>query len=97
MMGGACVAPWHTTVVEAAIYAAIVVAVAGVVVLPSLIAPHLKRTVALVLLVVAVAAMAAAYGYTGWKDLLMPLAVTVLSGGIAFWWICSRKSPHEAQ
>ena len=97
MMGGACVAPWHTTVVEIAIYVAIVLAVAGLVILPSLIAPHLKRIVALVLLLAALAVVTAAYIVTGWKDLLMPLAVTALTGGTAFWWIWSRTSPHDAR
>ena len=44
MIGGACVEPWHTGVVEAVIYVGLVLAAAGLVVLISLIAPALKRS-----------------------------------------------------
>jgi hypothetical protein len=91
MVGGACVEPWHTTAVEASIYTAIVLAVLGLVILPSLIAPQLKRTVAVVAFLGAIAAAGAAYFMTAWAEMLLPLVVTVLSGGIGILWVWSRS------
>jgi hypothetical protein len=91
MVGGACVEPWHTTAVEASIYTAIVLAVLGLVILPSLIAPQLKRTVAVVAFLGAIAAAGAVYFMTAWAEMLLPLVVTVLSGGIGILWVWSRS------
>lgn len=90
MVGGACVEPWHTTAVEASIYTAIVPAVLGLVILPSLIAPQFKRTVAVAACLGAIAAAGAAYVMTAWADLLLPLVVTVMSGGVGILWVWSR-------
>jgi hypothetical protein len=91
MVGGACVEPWHTSAVEASIYTAIVLAVLGFVILPSLIAPQLKRTVAVVAFLGATAVVGAAYFMTAWADMLLPLVVTVMSGGIGILLIWSRS------
>lgn len=91
MVGGACVEPWHTTAVEASIYTAIVLAVLGLVILPSLIAPQLQRAVAVVAGLAAFAAAGAAYFMTAWADLLVPLVVTVMTGGVGVLWVWSRS------
>lgn len=91
MVGGACVEPWHTTAVEASIYTAIVLAVPGLVILPSLIAPQLKRAVAVVAFLAAIAVVGAAYFMTAWADMLLPLVVTVISGGMGILWVWIRS------
>jgi hypothetical protein len=90
MVGGACVEPWHTTAVEAAIYTGLVVAVLALVILPAMLAPQYKRAVAVVLFVAAVSVTAAAWIMTTWAEMMMLVAVTVLTGGIALGWVWSR-------
>lgn len=91
MVGGSCVEPWHTSVVETTIYVAAAVCMAGLVILPALIAPQLQRTVAVLLFLAAVGCIAAAFVLTGWPDLLRPLLVAVPVGALALWWIWSRR------
>jgi hypothetical protein len=95
MAGGACVEPWHTTAVEASIYIGVGLAALGVVVLPSLIAPQLKRTISIVAFGAATGVTVAAYFRTGWADLLMLVAVAVVSGGIGLWWVWSRRLSND--
>jgi hypothetical protein len=86
MVGGACVEPWHTSAVEAAIYAAVGLATLGIVVLPALIAPQLKRSVAVVGFA-AVLAMAAAVRFRfGWSGLLIPSLIALACGTVALIW-----------
>ncbi|HEX7036818.1 MAG TPA: hypothetical protein VF210_13660 [Pseudomonadales bacterium] len=91
LIGGSCVEPWHTSVVEAAIYGAVAVCVAGLVILPARIAPQLQRTVAVLLFLAAVGCAGAAFVLTGWADLLRPLLVAVPVGALALWWVWSRR------
>jgi len=95
MVGGACVEPWHTSAVEASIYLGVIVAALAVVILPAMIAPTFKRTVAVILFLTAVSVAAAPYMLTTWTELLRPLAAAVLSGAAALWWVWSRRKSNE--
>lgn len=100
MVGGSCVEPWHTTVVELAFYAATVLAAAGVVILPAIVAPRLKRSVAVTAFVLAVgsaiAVHVAAYRGLGWSELLTPVIVVAAIGAAAVWWVCARRSANAS-
>jgi hypothetical protein len=95
MVAGACVEPWHTGVVEASVYAAVVLAALGLVAVPTLIAPALKRTVAVLGFLLASTVVVAGYYLTGWADLLGPLAVTIVSAGLALAWVWIRRRPAD--
>lgn len=91
MVGGACVAPWHTGIVEMSIYAAVALGATSMVAVPALVAPSYHRTVALIGLTLAVGLTATAYLQTSWPDLLPPLGITAAIGGVTLAWICVRR------
>jgi hypothetical protein len=95
LVGGACVAPWHTSAVEASMYVAIALAALGVVVLSGLIAPRLKRTVPTIAFAAVVGTMAAPWALTNWDGLLLPLAIATASGGIGLWWVWPGRAPGK--
>lgn len=90
MVGGACVEPWHTSIVEAAIYIGAVAAAAGLVVLPAMVAPHFKRAVGAFGLAALLGGSGYAYSVTGWVQLLWPCVVALPAGALALWWVWSR-------
>lgn len=90
MVGGACVASWHTSVVEAAIYVCVVLAGIGVVLIPALIAPKLERTVAVLGFLLVVGTAAAAFQMTGWAELVGPLVAVAIAGAAGLGWVWSR-------
>jgi len=95
-VGGACVEPWHTTAVEVTIYTAFVVAALALVIVPSLVAPRLKRAVAMVMLLAGLGIPGTMYYFTSWAELLAPLAVAALAGAIALWWVWRRGASNES-
>jgi hypothetical protein len=95
MVAGACVEPWHTGVVEASVYVGVVLAALGLVVVPTLIAPALKRTVAVLGFLLASSLVAGGYYLTGWGDLLGLLAVTLVSAGLTLAWVWIRWRPAD--
>ncbi len=92
MVGGACVEPWHTGVVEAAIYVAIAAGALGLALLPAMVAPNLKRTVAVAGCLLAVGAVLTLYLSTSWRVLLLPLLLAAAGSGLGVWWIWSRRT-----
>ncbi len=91
MIGGACVAPWHTNVVEAAIYAAVAAAALGLVALPPMVAPGGKRSVAVIgFLLVAVLAAAVRVRFA-WNGLLLASAIAAGCAAAALVWSWSRS------
>ena len=94
MVGGACVASWHTSVVEAAIYAGVILVALGLVIVPAMIAPALKRTVAVTGFVLVAGAVGAVYYLTSWGELLAPLLAAIASGGAALGWMWKRGVTH---
>lgn len=99
MVGDACVAPWHTTAVEVAIYTAVALAALGLVLLPSAAAPYLKRAVAAVGFVIVPGALAwlamasPAFFPIDWDELLIPFIIAAVFGGAALWWSLRRRRP----
>lgn len=91
LVAGSCVSPWHTSVVEAAIYLGLVAATLGLVIVPSRLAPGLKRTVAVTGLAMPLAGLLFAWQVTRWPQFLVPLAVATACGAVALSWVCSRR------
>lgn len=90
MVGGACVEPWHTGVVEGVIYVGLILGAAGLVTLPALIAPALKRSMATLGFLLGAGLVGTLYFMTRWSDFQMPLLVVLVSGGISVWWMWTR-------
>ncbi|MEQ8858471.1 MAG: hypothetical protein RIC56_07485 [Pseudomonadales bacterium] len=97
MVGGACVEPWHTGAVETAIYGGVAFGAFGLVLFPALVAPNLKRTVAVVGLLLGIGGAAGFYLMTRWEVLLAPLAVAAASGALALWRTWTRRATREAR
>lgn len=91
MIGGACTEPWHTTVVEGAIYIAVAAVAVGLVILPALIAPKLKRTVSAIAFLLVAALSASTYLLMGWGDTLTQFVITLACGAVATWWVWSWR------
>lgn len=96
LVAGSCVEPWHTTAVEVSIYLAVAVGAFALVWLPALVAPQLKRGVAVVAFLLSVAVAGAPYFYLAWADLLMPFVVATLAGAAGLWWVWSRRFVHDS-
>lgn len=90
MVAGSCVEPWHTGAIETVIYIALLVAAAGLVVIPSLIAPAIKRVVASVGFLLGGGLVGGLYLMTAWSDVRMPLLIVLVSGGLSLWWMWTR-------
>lgn len=97
MVGGACVEPWHTSAVEAAIYAGVGLGALGLTLVPALVAPSLKRTVAVAGFLLGVGAAATLYLTTSWSVLLPPLALAAASGALGVWIMWSRANGAIAE
>jgi len=100
MVGGACVEPWHTSVVETVIYAGVVLAAIGIVILPAVIAPNFKRTTAAVAFALGVGGLAAmhiaASNVMGWSELIRPLFIAALAGAVSLWWVFSWRLSNDS-
>jgi len=94
MVGGACVEPWHTGAVEAVIYTATGIGVLALAIVPALIAPSLKRSVAAAGALLGVGAVAAFYAVTTWPVVLPLLALAATAGGLGLWWTWRRSASH---
>ena len=94
MIGGACVEPWHTGLVEAAIYIAVVLCTVCLTIIPSAFAPALRRTVSVVGSLMCLAGLLAFYNLTKWPELFPPMAVSILCGAIALFWVWPRRSTN---
>ncbi|MFK7913296.1 MAG: hypothetical protein AB8B93_05235 [Pseudomonadales bacterium] len=96
MVGGTCIAPWHTDLVETTIYVAIIVAALTVAVIPALIAPRFRRGISIIGWLLTSGTVAAAFIATGWQDLRLPLAATVIAGalGVLYIWNKAGHSHH---
>ncbi|MEZ5551012.1 MAG: hypothetical protein R3E82_09010 [Pseudomonadales bacterium] len=90
MVAGSCVEPWHTGAIETVIYVALLIAAAGLVVIPTLIAPGIKRVVASVGFLLGGGLVGGLYFMTTWSDLRMPLLIVLVSGGLSLWWMWTR-------
>lgn len=100
MVGGACVEPWHTSVVETVVYTGVVLAAAGIVVLPAAIAPEFKRTTGAVTFVLGVGGLlavhVAASNLMGWSELMLPLLLAAATGAAALWWAFSWRVSNDS-
>lgn len=96
MVGGSCVEPWHTTIVEVVIYTACALAASGVVLLPALVAPRFARAVAAVTLTGVLIIAGSGYLLLGWAELLMPVFVVAVFGAAALAWVWFRRSTDAA-
>lgn len=95
MVGGTCVAAWHTDLVENVIYAAMVVIGLGLATLPALLAPHFARTISVLLWLLTSATIAAIFIATGWRDLALPLVIAITSGAVGVAWIWNRSGKSQ--
>lgn len=91
MIGGACVEPWHTGAVEGSIYVSVVVGALALALVPAMVAPGLKRTVAAAGCLLGVGAGLTLYLSTGWNELLVPLILAAAAGSLGVWWVCYRR------
>lgn len=89
--GGACVESWHTGLIEAVVYAGLIVTVPALIIVPVLIAPALRRTLAIVVASILLGSFFIFYRITGWAELLTPFAVAALCAAVTLWWIWSRS------
>ena len=78
MIAGSCVETWHTQSVETSIYTAVILGAIGLSLVPAWIAPALKRSFAVFILVLFAGFALTAYVMLGWADLAMPLFVGIL-------------------
>ncbi len=96
--GSSCVASWHTTALETIIYAGVILAAMGLVMVPSLIAPKLKITVSAIgfllatgpFVVVAILSASLPVPIIVPSDLAAPLIVAIATGGLSLFWVRSR-------
>ena len=99
-----CVASWHTTALETIIYAGVVLTAIGLVLVPSLIAPKLKVTVAVMGFLLAVGPLAAAAILSASLpvpiivpgDATVPLIAAAVAGGLGLFWVRSRAKQAAA-
>ena len=96
MVGGTCIAPWHTDLVETVIYVAIAAAALLVTTVPALIAPRFHRTVSVIGWLLTSGLVGAVFIATGWQDLRWPLVTSVVAGalGVLFIWKHTGISQH---
>jgi hypothetical protein len=94
MVGGACVEPWQTGTVEIAIYTVIVFVTLLLTLLPWLLAPALKRTVATVSGLLLPLTIGVVYVRFGWADFLLPMLVAAAVAVIGICWVFSRRKQH---
>jgi|TARA_Y100000294_G_C8532591_1_gene327654 hypothetical protein len=105
MAAGVCVAPWHTTVMDAVIYGGMLIAAGGAVLAGALVAPRFKLAIAFAILVSVLAPLGAALFFARNLETPFPLPIgnmpdhlltlIVLSTGIGLvciWWIKSWHS-----
>ena len=96
VIGGACVEPWQTAMVESAIYVGAIIVSLGLTLIPSAIAPKFQRTVAIIGAALPVAAIGLVYNATQWSDLLTLLVVVTLTCVIGIQWVWSRRTKNAA-
>ncbi len=89
--GGACVESWHTGLIETVVYAGLIVTVPALIIVPVLIAPALRRTLAIIVASILLGSLFTFYRVTGWAELLAPLIVAALCAAVTLWWIWSRS------
>lgn len=94
MIGGACVETWHTGLVETAIYIGLVLCTACLVIVPSAIAPAIKRPVAIVGGILCPAGLGAFYYLTSWPELFLPMLISILTAVFALLWVWPRRSTN---
>ncbi len=94
--GGACVEPWQTGAVEAAIYTGVVLVALGLTLLPSALAPSLKRTVSIIGALLAVAPLAFIYYSTRWPEVVAPLALAAIVCVAGSGWVWLRSGGKNA-
>lgn len=96
MVGGTCIAPWHTDLVENVIYIAIAAAAILVTTVPALIAPRFRRAVSVIGWLLTSGLVGAAFIATGWQDLRWPLVTSMVAGalGVLFIWKHTGISHH---
>jgi len=91
MVGGTCVESWHTSVVDYAIYLAVIAIGLGVALVPASIAPSHRLAVAIVCVGLVLAGFLTFYTFTRWPELLLPLLLTAISGGLGSYWVSQRS------
>ncbi len=96
MVGGACVAPWHTTAVEWVIYGATVFGVLALVIVPALVAPRLERTVAGAGALLAIGSTAALYVITAWSVMVPLVVIAAAAAALGLACIWPRRTAHAA-
>ena len=94
MIGGACVESWQTGTVEIAIYTVIVFVTVLLILLPWLLAPALKRTVATISGLLLPLLIGAVYVRFGWADFLLPMLVAAAVAASGIYWVFSRRNNH---
>jgi hypothetical protein len=90
MVAGSCVEPWHTGAIESVIYVALLISAAALVVIPTLVAPAIKRVVASAGFLLGGGVVGGLYLMTAWSDFRMPLLIVLVSGGLSLWWMWTR-------
>ncbi len=94
MVGGACVESWQTGTVEIAIYTMIVLVTGLLTLLPWLLAPALKRTVATISSLLTPLLIGAVYFRFGWSDFLLPTLLAAVVAAIGIYWVFKRRENH---
>ena len=94
MIGGACVEGWQTGLVEAAVYLGVILCTLSLTLIPSALAPALKRTVSVVGSMGCLAGLGWFYYITSWPELFLPMIISTLSAVVGLWWIWSKEKTN---
>lgn len=95
MTAGLCVEPWHTNVIDAAIYTEVAVVAIGCVVLGAWLAPRASRSIAIIMALVVALPPTALSFMSGWPELVrlaMFAWLSAAAAAAAVWWFVTRRS-----
>ena len=95
MVGGTCIAPWHTNFVEWVIYLGVGLTAFTVTTIPAMIAPGLRRSISIACWLLINGATTALFVTTGWLDLQMPLLIALLLGALGVIVIWKQSGTHH--
>ncbi len=97
LIGGACVEPWQTGTIEMVIYAGVVVMGLGLTLLPAVVAPALKRVVAVLGGLLALVPLGFIYFVFGWAELFAPMIAAALAGLCGIAWVWTRQNNKQKE
>lgn len=85
LVGGACVAPWHTTGIEWVVYVGLFVTVLAAVILPAQIAPAGRIVTAVLCAMVVAAIPLSIWIGAGWNDFRLISVEAILAAAAGVW------------